>query len=343
MSKPASIQKIKAKHVHPNADKIEIVEVLGWRCIVSKSDNINVGDLVLYVEVDSVTPDMPQFELLRLHKFRVTTSRFRGEYSQGLVLPLSKFPELSKYNEGDDVSKILGVTHYEKPVPTEMGFIAPFPENIIPVTDEENYQNIPNVLDWVAGRQVYVSLKLDGTSMTVISTRANFTTGVKDIVKLCSRRMELDTAVNNNYTSVFNSNGLMNLEYGYAVQGELVGPKIQGNKLKLSKPEFFVFNVFDINSRRYFGLEQMQEFCAKRNLKTVPILHVGDVPWKTALEMQEYANKLTYKDQDGKEIGMAEGCVVRLVKPDVFKYPCPISGRMISFKVISQPFQIKYE
>ncbi len=87
----ATIQKIIGKEPIPAADRIEIVKVLGWKCIVSKSDNFQIGDVVIFIEVDSVVPEKPEFEFLRKHNFRVKTMKLKGIVSSGLVLPLSFF------------------------------------------------------------------------------------------------------------------------------------------------------------------------------------------------------------------------------------------------------------
>lgn len=95
----------------PNADKIEVATVLGWRVVISKADNFKVGDKVVYIEIDSKVPDRPEFEFLRDRKFRVRTIRLRGQYSQGLILSMSILKN-KNYEIGTDVTKELGVTYY---------------------------------------------------------------------------------------------------------------------------------------------------------------------------------------------------------------------------------------
>ena len=52
MRKLASIQKIKAVMPIPDADRLELVQVLGWKCVGGK-DEFHVGDMVVYFEIDS--------------------------------------------------------------------------------------------------------------------------------------------------------------------------------------------------------------------------------------------------------------------------------------------------
>ena len=93
------------------ADKIEVATVLGWKVVIAKADNLKIGDKVVYIEIDSKVPERPEFEFLRDRKFRVRTIRLRGQYSQGLIVPLSILGKGS-YEVGEDVTKKLGITYY---------------------------------------------------------------------------------------------------------------------------------------------------------------------------------------------------------------------------------------
>ena len=87
--KLASIQRIVSIEPIQGADKIELAIVLGWQCVVKK-DEFKVGDLCVYIEIDSIVPaDNPYFEFMKDRKYRVKTIRLRGIYSQGLVCPLN--------------------------------------------------------------------------------------------------------------------------------------------------------------------------------------------------------------------------------------------------------------
>lgn len=115
---------------HPNADSLSIVRVEGYQVVV-KTENYKVGDLAIYIQPDSVVPAIPQFAFLWENltfpdgivpekKRRITVRRFRKEYSEGLLMPLSDFETI--YNnpalpfiEGMDVAEMLGITHYEPP------------------------------------------------------------------------------------------------------------------------------------------------------------------------------------------------------------------------------------
>ena len=134
MRQLASIRKISDIHPIPGADRIVVAQVDGWECVVKK-DEFHVGDTIVYVEVDSIVPECPEFEFLRDRKFRVRTIKLRGQVSQGLVLPVGILQELGcgvlgadgSGNEyirttsgklltlsiGTDVTKMMGVTKYD--------------------------------------------------------------------------------------------------------------------------------------------------------------------------------------------------------------------------------------
>lgn len=94
----------------PGADRIVCATVLGWKVVIAKADNFKVGDKVIYVEIDSKLPERPEFEFMRDRKYRVRTIRLRGQYSQGLILPISLLKH--DYKVGTDVTKELGITYY---------------------------------------------------------------------------------------------------------------------------------------------------------------------------------------------------------------------------------------
>ena len=114
--KLASIRKISDIQPIPNADAIEKAVVDGWEVVVAKKDNFKVGDLVIYIEIDSIVPKTEGFEFLKKKNYRIRTIKMRGQISQGLILPLS-FLDTQKrlfgYKLGDDVTEILGIKKYD--------------------------------------------------------------------------------------------------------------------------------------------------------------------------------------------------------------------------------------
>lgn len=109
----AHVEKIEWIRPIEGADNIELIGVLGWVCVAKKGE-FNVGDMAVYIEIDSKCPETDErFEFLSNKKFKVKTMRL-GKFkviSQGLALPLSLFPELQDRNIGDDVTEALKITY----------------------------------------------------------------------------------------------------------------------------------------------------------------------------------------------------------------------------------------
>ena len=116
MRKLASIQKITALRPIENADKIEVATVLGWQVVVQKGQ-FKEGDFCVYIEIDSILPDKPDFEFMRERKFRVKTIKLRGQVSQGICFPISILLKATDKDlilrEGDDMTELLGVRKYD--------------------------------------------------------------------------------------------------------------------------------------------------------------------------------------------------------------------------------------
>lgn len=135
--KLATIQKIKSLSPIDGADKIILAEFesIGWRCIVNKNQ-FQVGDKAIYCEIDSVLPELPEYEFLRkrcyvdnglVKGFRIRSMKLRGVLSQGICFPINILPrqiwvpEGIKINAGDfekigtDVTSLLNIVKYESP------------------------------------------------------------------------------------------------------------------------------------------------------------------------------------------------------------------------------------
>lgn len=96
-------------------DRVEYARTSGWWCIVSKEDNFKPGDKAIYFEVDSLCPsDDERFAFLAKRKYRIKTQKMCKVISQGLIMPLSLFPEIEDTVQvGHDLTEFLGVKYYE--------------------------------------------------------------------------------------------------------------------------------------------------------------------------------------------------------------------------------------
>jgi len=344
MRKLASIQRIWKIEPIEGADRIELAHILGWQCVVNKGQ-FREMDLAVYFEVDSFLPIAPEFEFLRASSYRKTdimgegfclrTMKFRGQISQGLLLPVSAFPAIPADAElGTDVTEILGVKKWEieERITTGGTMIGTLPYDI-PHTDETRVQAEPDLIRAFAGLEYYISTKMDGSSHSVgIDENGFHVTGhnyeYKDdgnspfyeLVKSMDlqAKMEAFAAANNLRT--------------FTIQGELCAPGIQKNRLKLTKPAWYVFTIRE-NGKRV-GLTRMLEVCEKLQLESVPIEEIGtDLPVKypTVEALLERA------DGNYPKGGKKEGIVIRPTEP-VY---CELVSGALSMKVVSNKYLLK--
>ncbi len=337
--KLATIEKVLEKKSIEGADRIELIKVLGWYVIVKK-DEFQIGDYCIYIPIDTmVEPTRPYFANLKSDKnpdalVRIKTAKIRGVFSQGFVLPISCINLNSEeIIEGKEVSEILGVKKYEKENLLVMQGVStynlPFPKQYISVTDEDNLRTKHNCLDELLNKEIYITMKMDGSSMTLIKNDSEFL--------VCSRRLILEEG-SVMYQYVLREKlkeKLLEQSKNLAIQGEFCGPKVNGNQMGLKDYEFYVFNIKNLNTHEYYGLDELREFCEKLKLKMVPIIDkfVCDNSYSID-KFQELANNIYYTTPNNKKVP-GEGIVIRPVKSEYSHY----LQKMLSCKVINQNYK----
>lgn len=329
MRKLASLQRITALEPIPNADSILKATVLGWQLVVKKGE-FSVGDLCVYIEIDSILPDRPEFEFLRARSNRIRTVRLRGQISQGVCFPLSILPDSIEVAEGLDVTTILGIEKYEPPIPAQLSGIMKggFP-SFIPKTDETRVQILADLLEKYEGERCFITEKLDGSSVTYYWNEGEF--GV------CSRNMELEKSADNSFWKVATDLDieakLKHLGQHIAIQGELIGEGIQSNKYKLKGQTVRFFNAFAISNNEYLDYADFRKLVEALALPMVPVLEdnfllVSDI--NTLVDLSVGGSVLRKETR-------REGIVIRPLKEKTDQI-----GR-VSFKVINPSFLLKYE
>lgn len=71
-------------------DRVEAAVIGGWRTMVRKG-LFKPGDLGIYIEIDSQTPEVEPFKFLEKYHYKVKTQKFKQFYSQGLLMHPSDF------------------------------------------------------------------------------------------------------------------------------------------------------------------------------------------------------------------------------------------------------------
>ena len=333
--KLATIRKINDISNIEHADTLCVYHIDGWK-VVDKIGKFAKDSLIIFLEVDSWVPthiaplltkaghEPREFEGIKGERLR--TIKLRGQISQGLLLPIEQvFPEKdSNYYwsmVGEDVTEILGVVKWERPISPQLYGQAKgnFP-SFLRKTDQERVQNIGIQLQYYVNQTFEVTIKLDGSSCTI------FSNGEEDGV--CSRNLELKRDENNAFWKIALEYDIHKKIRAYgknlAVQGELIAPNIQGNYEKVNKPEFYVFGIFDIDKQEYMLPDERQEFCKILNIPHIPIID-------KSYEMIDNVDML---------LDMAEGNGMNVgVKREglVFKH----NNSEFSFKAISNSYLLK--
>lgn len=328
-----------------------------------QKDEYKPGDKCIYVEIDSVMPEKPEFEFLRKNNFRIRTMKMAGVLSQGICFPLSMLPP-GDYQEGDDVTELLGVTKYDeyadepqddskKPKSPLRQFmfrhkvtrpLAKFiwrkPEknknafpDFISKTDETRIQNIPHVLEdknvkWV-GRE-----KIDGQSGTFFLRRIKRRIPLitpKYEFGVCSRNLRLAKPDNSAYWRVAQKYNLRKVleeiicdQDWVCIQGEVVGPKIQGNKYGLDDVDLYCFNL--IYPGRKVDCSRGEDVAFVHGLKWAPLVVENYTLPDTVQEVLDFAS-----GQSKLAPTLREGIVFRNYE----------TGQ--SFKAVSNEFLLKHK
>ena len=275
MRKMATVRRIDTINPIPDADSIECAVIGGWK-VVTKKGEYKPGDLAVYCEIDSWIPnELAPFlskgepkEYNGIKGERLRTVRLRKQLSQGLLLPYSILGRIG--TEDEDVSEELNIQKWEAPVnPQLAGQVkGNFPSRI-PKTDQERVQNLSKELEQYADQVFEVTEKLEGSSMTCYMINGEF--GV------CSRNMDLKRDENNTFWRVAIEQGIENkmrtlASDNYAIQGELIGPGIQGNIYNLNKHTFRVFDIYDIDAGEYVFPETRHQIVEALGLTHVPLI-----------------------------------------------------------------------
>jgi len=213
-------------------------------------------------------------------------------------------------------------------MPKNQDALGPFPTELVQKTDEERIQNFPELIEEFKNLDcdVYVSVKMDGTSGTFI----------KDYdgkLRVCSRNQELKDGNNHYWNMARKYNMDDRLVDGTILQGEIVGPGIQKNHSGEKEVELYLFNTGDTKGREYDSYYELKNASDDLGIPLVPIVYEGKFKWDSVEELLDFADTIKYKNGS-----QAEGIVIR---PVVEKFSEVLQGRM-SFKVISNKYAVKH-
>lgn len=335
MRNMAYVVEIDAIEPIEGADAIEVAKVGGWRVVVKKNE-YQVGDKAVYFELDSWIPhELAPFLTQPGHEpkeyngvkgQKLKSKKLRGVISQGLLLP--KPIGLMDAQVGDVLDEYFGIQKWEMADNAQLAGSAKgnFP-SLVPKTDQERIQNLSKELQkWITNVENLaweVTEKLEGSSMTCFLGQDGF--------EVCSRNLSLKEDTNNTFWAVALREQIKDKMidrgyFGYAIQGELIGPGVQGNIYKLNKHEFHVYDVYDTINSRYLSHAERVQVVELLELKHVPVILKNGLVNHTIDELLELAEGKSVLNPSQER----EGIVFKQHQnPDV------------SFKVISNKYLLK--
>jgi RNA ligase (TIGR02306 family) len=186
---------------------------------------------------------------------------------------------------------------------------------MIPKTDQERIQNLTDWFDRYKDIVWEETLKLDGSSCTMYKIERELTwfEKIKSFLGfkvnpvhfgVCSRNLEIKR--NDSYEKTFDNDGKIStykqsdfwtvarkynveqkLPVGFALQGELIGPRIQANHEKVEDLMYFVFDIWDIKEQRYLTPYERKDF-----IEVLGILHVPLVDYVKIFEVCKNVHEL---------------------------------------------------
>lgn len=302
------------------ADRIESLEVAcgkggHWRGTAQKAQ-FAVGDLCEVYLQDALLPQTERFAFLEPRGWRVRMMRLKGVPSECLIMPRTELT--NGLEAGADITELAGVTKYEKLLPAQLAgdIRGRFPA-FIPKTDEPNFQAAPAMVEALQGKPFYATVKADGSSGTVFWDEDG-------VVRACSRNYELKDGPDTAVWQLVRKYDLARQHLPVALQFEIVGPGIQKNPMGLKEVDLRLFNIWQIDQRRYLDFDEMLALARTLELPTVELVEIGDsFNLKDDEALRQYAAR-TYANG-----ATAEGVVIRPLQET------EVNGERLSFKVIN--------
>ncbi len=260
---------------HPNADNLSIIKIGGYEVIVQTKE-WSIGDVACYVEPDMVVPNNEMFSFLKGHT-HIKVRKFRGRYSQGLLIPLpSEFdwiPPHPRLQVGDNAMEALGITRYIPPEPITLhDENVSAPPGVFLKYDVENGYKYQNVFQ--EGEPVVVTEKLHGSSAKYV---------FNDGVMYCGSRTQWKKESETNLWW----KGLRQNEWiekwckdhnRLCLYGEVFG-QVQNLKYGANTNQIFfrAFDIWHIKEARWIDfVDVFTKYCLLiSSNKWVPIIHHG--------------------------------------------------------------------
>ncbi len=345
-----TVRRLTSVEPHPNADRLELAVVDGYRAVVGKGQ-YSAGDLIVYIPEAAVLP-VDLIESLGLtgklagsSQNRVHAVKLRGALSQGVVMAASEH-----WVEGQSVMEALGIAKYIPEIPKELaGAVYPLEREEGLSFDVENVKAFPHVLR--DGELVTMTEKLHGVFLAVGAApegasrpdsghnRARTWVSSKGLL---GDRLAFDHRSTEEPNVYLRTAARLDL-YGPALQladetgeivfilGEAFGRGVQdlGYGAMAGEPQFRVFSI--VVGGRFLSDEDLEETLSRLGLTRAPVLYRG--PYSAKVLAEHTSGKETVS---GREEHLREGVVVT----PVVERDDPLLGR-VCLKSVSEAYLLR--
>lgn len=288
-----------------NSDHLSTTLVHGGYPVIFKTTDFKEGDLAVYIPVDSILPDRPEWEFLGNNK-RIKAKRLRGTFSMGMLTQAQP-----GWVEGQNVQKELGIEKWEdegtlqleKPGQSNKRRTAW--ENFIVLcckywflrwlvgpakwlnpkkdlsrylpeyTDIEGYRKHTNLLQ--DGEEVVCCEKLHGSNGAFVCARVGVLRKKTFILRSHHQVRKLgDGSIWDKVAQQYDLPNKMKQYPGLAVYGEIVGNVQKGFDYGFGgKYALKVFDVLDTKTGKYLNYQAASVIIAGLGLERVPELYKG--------------------------------------------------------------------
>ena len=305
-----------------------------------------------------------------LNGFLIKAMKMNGLYSFGIVFKPSNLGlDASELKSKQDLTDTLGVRKYEpiedrSPVENKLPplkkriksllmrysltrpigrklFVKSlekedFPTWLIPKSDEDNLANNPEWFEKYKNTDNYITVKMEGKSVTCYFEDKKFLWFKKSIFKVFGRNVPL---TEKKELEFFKSIGDKIKNSHVILQGEYCAPHVQRGIYK-NGSHFYIYKIRDLLTNQYYTYEQMQNFASAHGLELVPLVDKKLSDFESIEDIYNFADKIYFKEGDISKIitnkskftKNHEGIVVR---------SNDINKDNWSFKVKSREYQLR--
>ncbi len=270
-----SVTRVSKIRPHPNADRLEIAEVLGWQVVVGKGE-FQDGEKVVYFPPDTILPVevSDRFKVTKyLPKGRVRCASLRGQSSFGLVVK----PDDESWPEGANVAEHYGATKYVPPLRPGAGDAEEDHPLFHRYSETEDLRNFPDAFR--TGEEVVVTEKIDGTNCRVGLVEGEFMAGSHEVRR--KRPAPDDRTTNLYWYPLLSLPGVTALLESYRATarrailfGEVFGAKVQD--FDYGRRNRIDFLAFDLAvDGRYVDFDDFARVCGRHGVATAPVVYRG--------------------------------------------------------------------